>query len=129
MPGWFDSFTDAIVAGDQTYLACDDCGHAALPPRRLCPECGSSSLTREPLSDRGEILSFTEISVTIPKFQGETPYTAVLVSFDEGVTLTGQLRGVSADDVAIGDEVVLETATHDDGMPLITFRSAEESAA
>lgn len=57
-------------------LRCDD---ATLSPRQICPRCGSPEVTREPLSDRGEIVSFTVISVTIPKFHGETPYTVVLV--------------------------------------------------
>lgn len=122
MPAWFDDFTDAIAAGDQQYLVCETCGEATLPPRRLCPNCGSTGLTRKPLSGRGEILSYTEISVTIPKFHGETPYTVVLVELADGVNLTGQLREATAEDVAPGDEVVLGTEPRDEGTPLVTFR-------
>lgn len=126
MPDWFDSFTDAIESAEQQYLACETCGHGTLPPRRLCPACGSTELTPGPLSERGEILSFTEISVTTPKFHGETPYTVALVELNEEITLTGQLRDATADDIAIGDEVVLGTESHDEGTAVLTFRPAEE---
>ena len=122
MPAWFDTFTETIASGEQRYLSCEVCGDATLPPRQLCPSCGSTELTREPLSNRGEIVSFTEISVTIPKFHGEAPYTAVLAELDDEVTLTGQLREATADDIAIGDEVALDTETLNDGLALITFR-------
>ena len=122
MPAWFDTFTETIASGEQRYLSCEACGDATLPPRQLCPSCGSTELTRKPLSNRGEIVSFTEISVTIPKFHGEAPYTAVLAELDDEVTLTGQLRDATADDIAIGDEVALGTETLNDGLALITFR-------
>ncbi|AXG06371.1 Zn-ribbon domain-containing OB-fold protein [Haloplanus rubicundus] len=126
MPKWFDSFTDTIESDEQQYLACETCGHGTLPPRRLCPACGSTDLTREPLSKRGKVLSFTEISITIPKFHGETPYTVALVELDEEITLTGQLRDATADDIAIGDAVVLGTEPRDAGTAVLTFRPAEE---
>jgi uncharacterized OB-fold protein len=126
MPDWFDHFTDAIESDEQQSLVCGACGHGTLPPRRLCPACGSTELSREPLSGRGAVRSFTEISVTTPKFHGETPYAVVLVELDEGLTLAGQLREVTAEDVAIGDEVVLGTEPRDAGTAVLTFRPAEE---
>lgn len=125
MPAWFDDFTDAIVSRDQQYLLCEACGEATLPPRRICHACGSTELTQEPLPDRGEVLSFTDISVTTPKFHGETPYTVVLVELAEGVHLTGQLREATAEDSAIGDEVRLDTEPREEGAPLLTFRPVE----
>ena len=126
MPEWFDSFTDAIESDEQQSLACETCGHGTLPPRQICPACGSTELTRESLSERGEVLSFTEISVTTPKFHGETPYAVALVELDEEITLTGQLRNATVEDVAIGDEVVLGTEPRDEGTAVLTFRPAEE---
>jgi len=45
---------------------------------------------------------------------------------DEGITLTGQLRDATADNVAIGDEVVLGTEPREEGTAVLTFRPAEE---
>ena len=38
--GAYDDFLDAIEAGEGYYLECEN-GHGWLPPRRVCPECGS----------------------------------------------------------------------------------------
>lgn len=124
MPGWFDDFAAAIDAGEAHYLACEACGEATLPPREICPDCGGTDLTETPLPERGEVLSFTEISVTIPKFQGETPYTCVLAEVADGLSLTGQLRGGTAEAVAIGDEVVVGVESRESGTPVVTFRPA-----
>jgi hypothetical protein len=126
MPAWYETFTREIAAGEGRYLACEACGEASLPPRRVCPACGSLELSREPLSDRGTVLSFTEISVTIPKFHGEAPYTVVMAELGDDVVLSGQLREATADDIAIGDRVVLGTETRDDGPTLVTFHPAQE---
>ncbi|SEP10618.1 hypothetical protein SAMN04487948_11454 [Halogranum amylolyticum] len=126
VPAWFETFTDEVESGEPQALACEACGSATLPPRQVCPECGSPELTQTSLSDRGRIVSFTEISVTIPKFHGETPYTVVLAELNKGVVLTGQLREVTADDVAIGDEVQLGVEARDDGTSLLTFRPVNE---
>jgi hypothetical protein len=125
VPAWFDDFTDGIAAGEGRYHVCPACDAAVLPPRRRCPDCGATELAERPLPDRGTIHSFTEISVTIPAFHGETPYTVVLVDLDGRLTLTGQLREAEAADVAIGDTVALGTDPRDDGAPLLTFTPTE----
>lgn len=123
-PAWFGRFADAVAAGEGECLVCEACGETALPPREACPACGEAALAGAPLPDRWTVLSFTEISVTIPKFHGETPYTVVLAGADEGVALTGQLRGASAADVALGDEVVLGVEDRDGQVPVLTFEPA-----
>jgi len=122
MPAWFDDLTDAIDADEGEYRVCTACGAAVLPPRRCCPECGGDAFDTHPLPDRGTLRSFTEIHVTIPAFHGETPYTVALVEFDGRLTLTGQLRGASADQVSIGDDVAVGTERRDEGVRLVTFR-------
>lgn len=123
---WYERFTDAFAAGEPQHLRCKVCGDASLPPRQFCPACGATELTREPLSDRGTVRSFTEISVTIPRFHGETPYTVVLADLDEGVSISGQLREATAEDIAIGDEVVVGVESRDDGPALVTVRPARK---
>jgi hypothetical protein len=125
VPAWFDRFTDGIAAAEGHYLVCETCGEAALPPREVCPACAATTLGEEPLPDRGTVLSFTEISVTIPKFHGETPYTVVLAEFDDAVALTGQLRGAGAADVTLGDMVAVGVEDRGDEVPVVTFRRAE----
>lgn len=125
MPAWFDALTDDIAAGTGEYRVCTACDAALLPPRRCCPDCGGTDFDTVPLPDRGTLRSFSEIHVTIPAFHGETPYTVALVEFDGRLTLTGQLRGSSADDDAVGDPVTLDTERHGSGARLVTFRPTE----
>jgi len=122
MPVWFDELADAIDADGGEYRVCTACGVAVLPPRECCPDCGDTAFDTRPLPDRGTLRSFTEIYVTIPAFHGETPYTVALVEFDGRLTLTGQLRGASADEVDIGDPLVVETERRGEGATLVTFR-------
>ena len=122
MPVWFERFADGVAAGEGHYLVCEVCGEAALPPREVCPACAASALREQPLPERGTVRSFTEISVTTPKFHGETPYTVVLAEFDDAVSLAGQLRAASAEDVAIGDRVRVGVEEREGEVPVLTLR-------
>ncbi len=119
MPSWFNELLDAVEAGDAFYLSCADCGASSLPPRDVCPECGSLELSEQELSTTATVETYTPIHVTIPAFSGETPYTVVVAGFDEGVRLTGQFVG---DEVEMGDEVRLGVGEHDEGRYL-TFEA------
>jgi len=123
VPDWYAAFADAISSGEPYYLECDDCGAAFLPPRHVCPECGHTSLSERPLSATATVASFTEIFVTTPKFHGTTPYTVVLAAFEEGVRLTGQLRG--AETVSIGQPVALGVEGYEDGSDVVTFEPVD----
>ncbi|MDY7081262.1 MAG: hypothetical protein SXQ77_02355, partial [Halobacteria archaeon] len=86
-PKWYRDFVDSIENDELTYLVCEECGSKGVPPRSICPECGRASFVEKPLSNTAEVATFTEISVTIPRFEGQTPYTVVIGEFDEGVRL------------------------------------------
>ena len=121
---WFDAFAERVAAGEPVYRQCTACEATGLPPRNTCPNCGEPDMADAPLTATGTITSFTEIQVTTPRFTGETPYTVVLVEFDEGIRLTGQLR--DGDEVARGDRVHLGAEERDDGW-LVTFTPTERS--
>ncbi|SEK44147.1 Zn-ribbon domain-containing OB-fold protein [Haloferax larsenii] len=121
----YDEWLAAIAEGDGYYLACPD-GHGSLPPRRSCPHCGSSELTEEPLSETGEIVTYSEVHVPAPTFADEAPYVTAIVSFGP-VRLTGVLRDADPSAVDVGMEVttdVGENATSGDR--LLVFRPADE---
>lgn len=100
----FDDWLDGLAADEGTYLACPK-GHGSLPPRRVCPICGSPDLTEEPLPDAGEVLTYTVVHVGAPDFADEAPYATAIADFGP-VRLTGVVRGVDPDDVAVGATVV-----------------------
>ncbi|RLM70664.1 nucleic acid-binding protein [Halorubrum sp. Atlit-8R] len=126
----YAEWLDALADGEGFALACPD-GHGSLPPRRVCPECGSPDLSREPLRETGTVETYSVVHVPSPRFADDAPYATAVVDFGP-TRLTGIVRGDGSDedaapDVAIGDAVtaaVGERAT--DGERLVVFRPAAE---
>lgn len=119
--GGFDDWLDAIDDGEPYYFECAD-GHGALPPARVCPECGSTDLSQADLPASGAVDTFTIVNVAAPQFADDTPYVTAVADFGK-VRLTGVLRGMDHDDVAVGTTVgvgVEETETT--GERVLTFR-------
>ena len=103
----YDDLLDAIEAGEPYFLECEN-GHGWLPPRRICPDCGSRDLAEEPLPDSGEIETFTVVHVGAPDFAEDTPYVTALADFGP-VRVTGLMLDVDPEEVATGDVVGIAT--------------------
>ncbi|QLG63450.1 Zn-ribbon domain-containing OB-fold protein [Halorarum salinum] len=119
------TYEEWVAALDRNgfYLECAN-GHGSLPPRRVCPECGDTDLTQRSLPGTGTVATFSEVHVAGPAFAGETPYVTAVVDFGP-VRLTGVLREVAADEVAVGDEVRADVEPDGPGdRPLVVFRPA-----
>jgi uncharacterized OB-fold protein len=87
-----------------------------LPPRDVCPHCGSDARTTSTFSGRGKIFSFTTISDAPAGFEHNAPYTVALVQLDEGPVVTAQLTDLDGQEVKIGDAVEMVTRKiKDDG--------------
>lgn len=117
----YDEWLDAISEGEGYYLECAE-GHGELPPRRVCPECGSTEFSEQPLPDVGEVETYTVTSVAAPSFEDDAPYAIAVVEFGP-VTVTGQVEGVDHEDVEVGMTVGIDVdrrVTTDE--PLVTFR-------
>ena len=90
----------------------------------MCPECGSASLSEEPLAGTGTIETHSVVHVAGPRFADDTPYATAIADFGP-VRLTGVLRGVAADELAIGDAVRPDAEPDGPGdRPLVVFRPA-----
>ena len=121
--GAYDEWLAALDTGEGCYLACEN-GHGSLPPRRVCPHCGSEDLTEEPLPETGTVDSFTVMHVAAPKFADDVPYVTAVVDFGP-VRLTGVLTDVTPDDVAVGDRVAADVSiTETTGDDVVVFRPA-----
>jgi len=119
--GGFDDWLDAIKDDDAYYFECSD-GHGALPPCRVCPECGSTDLERTQLPASGTISTFTVVNVAAPQFEDDTPYATAVTDFGK-VRLTGVVRGIEPGEVEAGATVgvgIEETDTT--GERVLTFR-------
>ncbi len=119
---WYLEFVEAIDGESPTYRRCESCGAVGLPPRRICPECHAESMAEATLSTEATVVASAEVAVTIPKFSGETPYTVVIAEFEEGVRLTGQLRG--SEEIDRGTSVELGVEKRDEEGWVVTFSPA-----
>ena len=98
----YDDLLDAVEEGTGYYLSCPN-GHGSLPPRRVCPHCGSRDLTEEPLPESGTVTTFTVVRVATPQFADDAPYVTAVVDFGE-VRLTG-IVDAPVDEVSVGTTV------------------------
>lgn len=98
--GGFDEFLDALVEDRGYYLECAE-GCGSLPPRRVCPHCGSRAIEERPLPDTGEIATFTVVTVPTPAFEDDAPYVTAVADFGP-VRITGQVRRCNPSDVETG---------------------------
>jgi uncharacterized OB-fold protein len=119
--GAYDDLLDAIDEGEGYYLECGN-AHGWLPPRRVCPDCGSRDLAETPLPDPGEVVTYTAVAVPTPQFSEDAPYVTAIVDFG-AVQVTGLLRGVDPDDVEVGMSVGVEVGERETtGDRAIVFR-------
>ncbi|MFB6219954.1 MAG: Zn-ribbon domain-containing OB-fold protein [Halolamina sp.] len=119
----FDEWLRAFVADDGYYLACAN-GHGSLPPRRVCPECGTPDLTENDLPETGTVESVTTIHVPAPAFTDDAPYNTAVVEFGP-VRLTGVVVDVEPGSVEVGDELKPDVgASETTGDELLVFRPA-----
>lgn len=117
----YDDWLDALEDDRAYYVECAE-GHGMLPPRRVCPECGSTDLGEEPLPDVGEIETSTITHVPTPSFEDDAPYVTAIANFGP-VRVTGQVVGVDVDDVEVGATVALEVSVSETtGDRLIALR-------
>jgi uncharacterized OB-fold protein len=144
----YDDWLDAVADGEGYALTCPN-GHASLPPRRVCPDCGAADLTEAALPAAGTVETFTVVHVGTPAFVDETPYVTAIADF-ESVRLTGVVRGLdpetdgdveaSADSgaeadaeeregpepIAIGDPVEADVERRSNGDRTLVFDPIEE---
>ncbi|MFQ6077100.1 MAG: Zn-ribbon domain-containing OB-fold protein [Candidatus Bathyarchaeia archaeon] len=84
---------------------CVGCGKVYCPPRAVCSECLSDEVEWLELGGRGEVVTFTIISVPSAGFEEFAPYTVAIVRLDDGPQLMGMLVGIPPEEVKVGMRV------------------------
>lgn len=84
---------------------CLGCGKLYCPPRAVCSRCLSDEVEWVELEGKGEVVTFTIISVPPTGFEEPAPYTVAIVRLDDGPKLTGLLTGVPPEEVKVGMRV------------------------
>jgi len=84
---------------------CPACDYVYATPRSHCMQCGGTTEWHE-LPKQGRIHTYTTCYAGSEAFLKETPYTLILVEFDDVDTLfLSRLVGVEPDEATIGMEV------------------------
>lgn len=86
---------------------CAACQTAQYPPRARCGSCRGDELASHPLSGRGEVYSYTEMTQAPDGFP--PPHLMALVRLEEGILLAAQLTDVDPDEIEIGMPVEMVT--------------------
>ncbi len=86
-------------------VVCAKCKKVTVPPRSLCPHCGSNHMNWTELPSKGKLVTYTVIHVSPAQFQELSPYAVGIVEFREGVRLPGMIRNVKLENLKIGMEL------------------------
>jgi len=91
---------------------CDDCKVWHAPPKPVCPDCWSSSVTATPVSGDGTIFMMVLLhqGPPAPGVDYSTPYPVVTVELDEqvGLRFTATVADATNDQIEIGKRVRLD---------------------
>jgi len=118
---------------------CADCGAVSFPLRTVCPRCGATPLTAEPLERDGTLWSWTSQGFR-PKapFAGAptsgqfVPWYVGLVELGGRIRIEGLLTNVREEALEIGMPmrlVVMPFGITDDGNTTVTFAFEPSTAA
>jgi uncharacterized protein len=117
-----EPFWEGIRHGRLLLQQCGQCNAYRFYPRLVCPTCGESGGTWEPVSGEGSVYSHTLVRRSpTPDFYREAPYVVALVELDEGVRLLAPLSGVQPGAVTIGMRVGFQSVRLDGGSVFFEF--------
>jgi uncharacterized protein len=102
---------DYLVLGDDPHLEakeCTACGARYFDRRNACAACGGTGFAAVPVATRGEVRSFTIVSMAAPGIP--VPFVAAVVDCD-GTSVRGNLVDVepNPEHVQLGMKVELTT--------------------
>lgn len=99
-------------------IRCIECGQKIIPPRPICPKCGSTRFEWIEFGKEGKLTSFTETHVTGAKWVKEAPILIGIVELEEGEQVTARLYNVKLEDLRIGMALEATFVEKEDGIEL-----------
>jgi len=100
---------------------CKKCQQMYLPPRAHC-KCSSTELEWFDAPKRGKIRTYTVVSAATESMSKYAPYTVGIVDFERGMSLMGQLIGVTRSMLKVGLSVRLVARKLDTDRIIYEFR-------
>jgi len=90
-----------------TGARCGSCRSILVPPRALCPKCGSTDIQWTELKGTGKLLTYSVVHVAPTAFQSLVPYAVGIVLLTEGARLPGIIRA-NLKDLRIGLDLKID---------------------
>ncbi len=104
---------------------CEHCQAYFWYPRSVCPTCLTPEVSWREASGRGTVYAVSvQHNAALPQFKDEVPYAVALVELDEGPRMMTNVVGCPAEDVAVGQAVVLQWDPVEDGRAVPVFTPA-----
>lgn len=115
-------FWSAAARGELVIQHCAPCDRFEWTPQAACSSCLSQELEWKPVSGRGTLYSYSEVSrPQTPTFNA--PYVVAIVQLEEGPRMLTDLVGVEVPKLQIGQHVRLEIERIDENIGLFHFRA------
>ena len=98
-----EPFWEGCAAGELRVQRCAACGRRRMPPRPMCPWCGSRDSRWEATSGRGHIWSWVVAHPPLlAVYADQAPYNVVVVELDEDPSIRFVGNVVDDPDAALG---------------------------
>ena len=114
------AYKDHLMNEELMGVECRSCGHLMLPPRPICNRCGSTDLGWRRCGGGGAVAAKTVIAVPLTRFQERCPYGVVIVTLDEGMSVSGLLLDENVD---VGSRVEAAYVKEEDDV-VLAFKAA-----
>jgi len=114
------AYMDHLMNEELAGVECKSCGYLMLPPRPICNRCGSMDLGWRRCDGGGVVAAKTVIAVPLTRFQERCPYGVVIVTLDEGVSVSGLLLD---ENVEVGSRVEAAYVKNEEGV-VLAFKAA-----
>ena len=95
-------FFEYAAPGELRVQHCDRCGLRRMPPRPMCPSCGSFDSSWEAMSGDGTVWSVAiPHPPLLPAYSAMAPYNVVVVALDDDPEVRFVGNVVAGDDAAL----------------------------
>ena len=109
---------------------CKECHTLHLPPRRICPNCHSTSVEWFPMKGEGKLATFTTVAVgTTPMaargYDRDHHYCCGIVALDEGPRISAHIVGIDSqkpESIKVGTRLKMEPPDGSYEPPVLIFR-------
>lgn len=81
---------------------CNHCGETFIPPRKICPACGSSEMKSYIPPRKGKLLSWSVIKDPPKRFEKYAPYLLGIIQLNDGNKIIAQLTDVENKELTFG---------------------------